>query len=139
MVDHVLGQERKPAADFLFVAGVDVGGFADVDGDDHRGVGNRQGLGLLVAQLGPMVGLGLCVGDVIVGKLHEEKWEIALAPMLTPIGDERSEGMVIGFRMVGVGFALIPGDAADGVAEDGVDHAIEEEGGILVPFGGVFG
>ena len=128
------GDAGEAVADVLLVFGVDAFGVADVDGDGHGGVGELEGLRLELADFG-------AVAVVIVlecGELAEVEGEVGILPEGAPIVDEGGvefweEGVV-----AGDGFALVPEDALDGVGDDGGDHAVEHDGGIVLILDGVF-
>src|SRR5690606_35000524 len=135
-VDHVgvavgagEGEAGEALADGFFVFGVKVFGFADVDGDGLAGVGHGEGLGLGFAQFGPVPAGVVFAGVVEVGELDPVEGEVALGELFAPAGDEGGEAHGVAAGVGGVGFALIPDDAAQGTGDEGGDHAVVEAAG----------
>ena len=129
------GDKGEAFAEGGFVVGVDVGGFAGFDDAGDLGVGGElHDGGLLLADAG-------VVADVfLAGELNDVEWEIALAPAFAPVGDHGGLLVaVIGEALVAAadGFALIPERAANGVRDDGIQHAVEEDGGEMLVLDGV--
>ena len=128
VVGDVPCQEGEALAYGLLVGGVDVVLVADVDGDGHAGVGEREGFALGVAEFAPAFFGGAGEG----GDLDEEKGEVALGPMLAPVLDHCGEEFVVeaGGIEGGVGFALVPDDALDRERSEGGDHGVVEGSGL---------
>src|SRR5690606_40844142 len=106
--------------------------FADVDGDGLAGVGHGEGLGLGFAQFGPVPAGVVFAGVVEVWELDPVEGEVALGELFAPAGDEGGEAHGVAAGVGGVGFALIPDDAAQGTGDEGGDHAVVEAAGGAV-------
>ena len=80
VVSMTVWREGEALADGFLVLGVDVGAFADVDGDGLGGVGELEGHRLRLAQAGPAAfGLGrFGVALHVVGELDPDEGEVAL-------------------------------------------------------------
>ncbi len=124
-IDDVAGGEREAVADGLLVGRMDVVGRADVEGDGHGGIGELEGSALRIADAAPVLGR-----RIEAGNLHEKEGEIALRELHPPVADEGCEERVVirGAVVRGVGFALIPDEAANGHRDEGRDHAVVEAG-----------
>ena len=71
------GEEGEALADVELVLRVDVGGFAEVDGDGEVRVGNGQAAGLGFAHDGPGIAAGGgFVGGAIAGELDDVEGEL---------------------------------------------------------------
>src|SRR4051794_32632963 len=75
----------------LFISRVYIVRVADVNGNGHAGIyeGKRAPLGF--SDDGPL----FVVARFEVGKLDKEKWEVAFAPVRTPVANERGEKLCI--------------------------------------------
>ena len=83
-VGHRTGRQRQSRANGLLVRRVDIGGIAAIGGHDHGRVaralpGNQLRFADFRAHPVPR------------GNLHEKKRELALAPLLAPVGDQGRE------------------------------------------------
>jgi len=116
-------------SDGFFTFGVDVGGVAEVHGDDHAGVGFGEGHGLGFTEEGGGHGVTFVVEG---GDLDEVEGEVALFPFGAPVLDEGGEEAAVLLGFFDVTLALIPDGAFDFEGDEGVDHAVVEEGGGLL-------
>src|SRR5258708_605228 len=97
---------------------------ADIDGDCHAGILERERLALRIADIRPKI----FRGGVPVSDLNKKKWEIALTPCIAPIANHSLKKVSIERRAIlaGIGLALVPDHATDGRRRKWRDHAIEE-------------
>src|SRR5882757_1965846 len=65
----------------LLVGWMHIINLADIQCDSHSGIPQSQSVALGIANDRP-IRRGMITGD-----LHEQEWKIALAPLLSPIGD----------------------------------------------------
>lgn len=130
-VDDVLAivfSERETGeamVDGLFVARVDIGGIPDIEGEGLAGVRERKRLRLGFAEEGPFGAVGVATGAPI-GELHPVEREVGVLELGAPGIDHAGEDFAVGFGLVGVGLALIPDGAAEGVGGEGGDHGVVE-------------
>ena len=111
---------------------MDVAALADVDDHGLAGVGQAQGLGLGLAELGPRALTGCGFLGHEIGELHPVEGEVTLTLFLAPLLDEEGKQLGVFVGATGVGLALIPDDALDSVAQRGVDDAGENIAGAGV-------
>ncbi len=137
------GPEGEAAADFLLVLGVDVVLLADVVGDDEAAAGEGEGgevLGFLELHPGVVLaglgGGGLAVS--VAGELDDVEGKLAV-PAGAPVVDHGGEELLVLEGAALIGLALVPDGAFDGVGDEGGDHAVEEDGGVVGGLGGVVG
>ena len=99
---------------------------AYIQRDRHPGIAHKQ-----CAPLGVTDNRPTGVGRIVAGNLHEEEREVAFAPLVSPVGDERGENAQIVGRAcsIAVSLALIPNGAFDREAGVRGDHGVEESSG----------
>lgn len=121
---------------------MDFGGIAEIDGGGHRGVGEGEGGHLRFAKLGPIAGHGEGGPGAVVGELDEDEGEGA-ARLFTPGGNHDREQAAVIVGAAHVGLALVPEDALEAEAHQGMDHGVVEDGGgalgLVLLFGFVAG
>ena len=95
---------------------MDVIGFADVDDDGLTAIGNsRLGERLGLAQFRPRAFSWLGFFGHEVGELHPIKREVTLFPEVPPMRNHEREKRPVFMGASGIGFPLIPDDAAEAV------------------------
>jgi hypothetical protein len=113
---------------------------AAVDRDGHPGMGD----------LFPKVELGLPVSGKkqvrqrfgVVGELDEIKGEVRAIPKGAPFFDQTSHEFAVEIGVLGIGLALIPQNAPDGVWNQRRQHTVMHRGGFptekrIVELGGI--
>ena len=116
----VQGMEGKAAGYGMLVEGMFVGGIAHVDSHRLPRMGKGAGRSLCIAQSGKVV---LGRGDE-VGQLHPVEWQLRTLTSLSPAVNHGREEVAVFAGALGIGFALIPDDALDGIGSHGGDHTI---------------
>ena len=113
----------------MLVSRVDVLDVADVGGHRHAGVGKRKCRGLRLPGFGQASRVTIPVA--VRGQLHEQEGEIALVPVLSPVGDHGREELFVLLCPAGVRFTLIPDRPADAEGDDRVEHPVVEIRGLV--------
>jgi len=109
---------------------MDIAGFAQFDGDGHAGVGHLEGLEHLLANPGPTALGRLFLGSHEIGQLHPGEGEL-VAPVGPPVADHGGQLQAVGLSPTGIGFALIPDGAPNGIGTKRGDHAVVEIAGPM--------
>ena len=102
---------------------------ADVRDDGHAGVGNVQSGGLGFPELGESAFHAAAV--VIGGNLHEVEGGVGAEEDVAPGLDEGLHFVEVEHAVAVVLLALVPGDAADGERDNGVNHRVIKKRGVV--------
>ena len=119
--------EREALANVLFVFRMDVGDVANVRDDSHAGVRNieRGGLGLPEPGQSEFLAAAVAIGR----DLHKVEGSVGAKEDVAPGLDERLHFVEVAHVVAVVRFALVPGDAADGERDKGVNHRVVKKRG----------
>ena len=127
------GHHGEALTDGALHAGMDLTDFVgahEVIGADTADMGQpARDIPLGLTQEG-----GFVAGDVAVVEgtdFYLIEGEVALSPALTPSGDEIGQTVGILVVMADIGFALIPDEALERIALDGMDHTVVAHDGRI--------
>ena len=139
--DSVIPREspaNEAGRDVVFVLGVNIIGFPEINDDGFPGVGKGHRFCLRLAQLGPAAFDGLVGFGLEVCKLDPVKGEITLPPFGPPLFDHVGEQLRVFPGPTGIAFPLIPDHTFDSVSESRIDDSGENIAGPGVATEGAF-